>query len=671
MHNPTLWIALLLLAALWMVALPVTSARADDMAVVRDRLIAAMVPASPDAKARAIKAATARAESQQADGTWKDVGYDDARRSGWRTSDHLTHARTMAIGHRLSGDAELRDKTLKAFAWWLANDPKNSNWWHNEIGVPRLIGETALLLGDALPADVLPGIVRILRRNDWAQHTGQNLVWGCGIQVLRGLLESDQTAVAEAFSRMHTEVRVGEPQGEGIMPDRSFHQHGSLLYSGGYGRAFTSDVGQFIAVGWGTAFAAPAEPLNVFLSYLLDGQQWMIRGVAMDHSVDGREIVRPRRSSRSHPSPTLSRFGGLATELAALGAPRTDELRTFADRLAGKGEPLVGNRTFWCSDYVVHHRPDFFMSIRMFSSRTINAELVNDEGKRMRHVANGCTMLYRRGNEYEGIFPAWDWNRVPGTTAAAIDFAKNAKPRVATTANFVGAVSNGRFGAAAQEIDHDELSARKFWLMFDDGFAALGAGISSTADGTVTTSVNQCRLVGDLQRSETNVTHDGFTYVFPEGQEHQLRQGAQSGRWSDIGADVAAKPVTMDVFNLSIDHGVRPTDASYAYSVFTGADRSTEVVVLSNTPELQAVTHRRDRVTAAAFWKAGRFAVGGRTVEVDQPCLVLIEKQEQGGDSISVSNPRNTELTVTVTIDGTPHRFELPDGPMAGSSVTR
>ena len=31
---------------------------------------------------------------------------------------------------------------------------------------------------------------------------------------------------------MYEEVRVEKPEGEGIMPDASFHQHGSQLYSG-------------------------------------------------------------------------------------------------------------------------------------------------------------------------------------------------------------------------------------------------------------------------------------------------------------------------------------------------------------------------------------------------------------------------------------------------------
>ena len=32
---------------------------------------------------------------------------------------------------------------------------------------------------------------------------------------------------------------------------------------------------------------------------------------------------------------------------------------------------------------------------------------------------DGCTFVYRSGDEYRDIFPVWDWSKVPGTTADA------------------------------------------------------------------------------------------------------------------------------------------------------------------------------------------------------------------------------------------------------------
>ena len=141
--------------------------------------------------------------------------------------------------------------------WWITNDPHNPNWWHNEIGVPQLLGETAMLMGNDLPDDLRAGTIKIMKRSVWTKWTGQNLVWGCGNQVIRGILEKDEKTVADAYTRMYQEIRVEKPEGEGIMPDASFHQHGPQFYSGGYGLAFANDVGRFVAYAWGTKYQIP------------------------------------------------------------------------------------------------------------------------------------------------------------------------------------------------------------------------------------------------------------------------------------------------------------------------------------------------------------------------------------------------------------------------------
>src|SRR5262249_23147871 len=133
-----------------------------------------------------------------------------------------------------------------------------------EIGVPQLLGEIGLIMGKDLPDEQRQQIIEIMKRSKWTKWTGQNLVWGCGNQVMRGILENDEKTVAAAFARMWEEVRVEKPQGEGIMPDASFHQHGSQFYSGGYGLAFANDVGRFVGYSWGTRFAIPRQQMEIY-----------------------------------------------------------------------------------------------------------------------------------------------------------------------------------------------------------------------------------------------------------------------------------------------------------------------------------------------------------------------------------------------------------------------
>ncbi len=647
------------------------------MGTVRDRFVKAVLPPTGESAQALANSAHAIADSIQPDGSWKDVAYADQARSNWLVDKHLNNLLTIAKANAQTPDPKLRQAIISGIGWWLKNDPHNPNWWHNEIGVPELLGEAAMLLGDDLPDDQRAGVIKIMNRSVWTKWTGQNLVWGCGNQVIRGILERDAKTVSDAYARMYEEIRVEKPQGEGIMPDASFHQHGSQFYSGGYGLAFANDVGRFVAYSWGTTFQIPRAKMEIYARFMLDGEQWMIRGGTFDYSATGREITRkgktavPRNWLTGPVTPPGAAYGlgNTVATLAKLDVPRRDEFANFAGLLTGQNgaAPLSGNRYYWCSDYMSHQRPQFFTSVRMFSSRLFNTELVNDEGKKSHHLADGCTMIYARGDEYADIFPVWDWNKIPGTTAEQMDLALDkGGNHMKAKSDFVGGVSDGTYGLCVQDLAHGKLSAHKFWMMFDDGFAALGAGINCDSRNPVVTSINQCLLHGDVSNHDQTVSHDGFTYVIPAPQKILLATGPQTGKWSDLGTG-PAEPVTMDVFNLSIDHGAHPRDASYNYFVFAGEDHSADVEVVSNTPDLQAVNHHKQKLLGAAFWKAGKLIAGDRTVEVDQPCLVMISPMR-----VCVSNPRNTEMRVNVTLDdGAPMVFDLPGGEMAGSTVVK
>src|SRR5439155_8833308 len=219
-----------------------------------------VLPQDPGAVQTLTRAAARHAATLREDGTWADIDYADQASAEWNTRDHLKRIEVMARAHRLSPDRSLPAKIYAALDYWLAQDFKNPNWWHNEIGTPQIIGTIDLLLGPDLSAAQKEKSLEILRRSDWTKWTGQNLVWGVNNQIMRGLLENDADTVAAAYARLYEEVRISKD--EGIQPDFSFHQHGPQLYSGGYGLNFAQDVPRLVGFSWGTRWQISDEKMR-------------------------------------------------------------------------------------------------------------------------------------------------------------------------------------------------------------------------------------------------------------------------------------------------------------------------------------------------------------------------------------------------------------------------
>ena len=234
---------------------------AEDMALVRQRLRSALFTRA-DAKTTA--AAQKWLAALQPDGSFADQDYKDTDRERWKAVKHLPRLLTIAQayyspGSPLAAQAGVKEKLVAGLAYSLKADPQNANWWHNEIGVPKQVGSLLILMGSDAPHDVQDQGVALMKRSSTAKMTGQNLVWTAQITIMRGCLSNDPALVGAMYDRMWQEVRYAGANEEGIQRDASFHQHGALLYSGGYGAGFTSDVARFQDYARGTRWRCRAK----------------------------------------------------------------------------------------------------------------------------------------------------------------------------------------------------------------------------------------------------------------------------------------------------------------------------------------------------------------------------------------------------------------------------
>ncbi len=372
--------------------------------------------------------------------------------------------------------------------------------------------------------------------------------------------------------------------------------------------------------------------------------------------------------------------------------------------IEGTGKPysFLGNRYFWNSDFMTHQREAYYISVKMVSSRTVGTETIHAENMKGCYLPFGATWILRRGDEYKDILPVLDWGRLPGVTSPHM----TTPPvrNVMQPESFVGGVSDGVYGAAALVFEETEplpltprlnvsTWGRKAWFFFDREVVALGAGINSSRDEPVGTTLNQTGLHGPVlidghaaEPGEASVQpsswvlHDEIGYTLLGPAAATLKIGPQAGDSRFGGRGRSNTPATTSVFTLWIDHGVRPRDAQYAYAILPGinAEQLVEwqehppVRVIANTTEQQAVINDQIGVAEIVFYRPGNVALAaGATVKVDHPCLVLLTKR---GNStrIAVSSPGGEFFTVHVTINTSQKEqsatFELPSGDMAGKS---
>ncbi|MBI1338023.1 MAG: hypothetical protein GC164_13835 [Phycisphaera sp.] len=656
-------------------------AQATDIETIRARYVASLI------KTQKTDQINSYLRGLREDGSWPDIDYKDKDHANWDLYKHVRRLLSMAQAYRqpdgeLRGNAELRAAIVRGLEHWVAKGYTNGNWFSNVIAVPRPVAETLLLMGDDLPKDLVEETTRkVVSKAKGGGLTGQNTVWVAEITFVRGLYEGDQGTLMRARKAILGQVRVTTR--EGVQPDWSYHLHGPQQQWGSYGGAFASSVIEWCELMRGTSLAIDGEELEFLRNYLLEGPTWITWRGRLDLSGCGRRLDEDCQLGKGHA--VLRRLRQMCEIDEAHRA--TYEAR-LADNEADSANTLVGNKHFWRSDMTVHRQPDWYASVKMSSNRVRGTESINGVNLQGLHLGDGALYVHRTGDEYRNILPVWDWHRLPGTTCDQsiknlIPSKNNDRPPV----DFVGGVSDGATGVAAFDFRRDALSARKAWFFESDRIVCLGTDITATDGGPILTSVQQSLLQGPVVGPDGEippgtreikagawVLHAGIGYQILDAAKPVLQISQQSGAWQNLTQEVRNdKPLTMDVFSLWLDHGVKPAGQTYAYVMFpaaTAADMprmcsESGVSILSNTPDLQAISIGDGDQVRAVFYRPGVLDIGnGRTLETDAPCLVTLDRKK-----LFVAEPTHKLKALQITINGRAVPVTLPTEGDAGRSV--
>lgn len=684
-------------------------------------------------------------ESIREDGTWPGIDYKDVSRTGFEHRYHYTNMVSLAKAYRTPSSTFHKKKKVKkcletALTHWAENNYICDNWWYNQIGTPNALVTVMLLMGTEFDQELVSQIQPMIKRahiDAPGARPGGDRIKIASIEARNMLF----LGKAEAFDRIvrviEGEIKfsdwVGAPYGygfrhiptgfsnrkmggRGIMHDYSFHHrvdgvNNTLSYGLGYAAAFA----EWAVYTQGTSFSFSEEKLQHLIDYFLDGIcKTAVFGKYPDAGAKNRSISRIG---------ALKPYGAsLAEELLLTSNYRKEELQEIVNIRKHGAQPTRSHATwYWHTEHFTCQRPDWFASVRMYSTRTHNMEQpYNSEGLLNHHRGDGANHISRTGDEYLDIWPVYDYQKIPGATILQKpELPSHREIQQLGLTNFVGAATDGRYGTVAFDFrsPHDPLIARKSWFFFEDEYVCLGAGISSkNRELPVFTTLNQCHLRDEVRLSSDGnisilktgehvqekvdwVYHDHMAYLFPQPRTVHLKNSSASGSWWRINkqTDSPKDELNLDVFSLWLDHGVRPSEANYAYIVKPSttleelqAEASSQIRILSNTPELQAAFNAELNMIQAVFYQTGSLQIPeGLNLEAHTPGIVLLHRLPNNHIQLTVSDPNRElgrimlSLNLRVAASGekgtsrwdeakqlSEIMIDLPKGQYAGSSVT-
>ena len=599
--------------------------------------------------------------------------------------------RAMALGFSVRGssletNAGLGSAVRSGIDWMYTNyyndhvTNEYDNWFDWEIGTPLHLNDITVLMYSTLTTAQVSNYMNAVNGfTPIPNLTGANEVWKSSVVAVRGAIVKSSAKLAsgrQALSDVFPYVNAGD----GFYSDGSFVFHTVHPYNGGYGAELIGTLGplkQWLA-GSSWEVNDPAQT-NVFRWIYDSFQPFIYRGARMqmvsgryysragdDHFAGHDVIASILRIAQYAPASDAAYFKSMVKSWIL-----TD---TFRDFIATQPPPYnvwaqavlndasvvpqaewVGHLQFPHMDRAVHLRPGWGFGLAMSSSRIGNYESIRGENLHGWYTGEGMTFLYGNDlNHYaDGFWQTIDPYRLPGITIDTHSRTNGSGESYLSPNNWTGGASIlGLYGISGMHLNawNSTLSARKSWFMFDNEIVCLGAGISSTDNRTIETTVENHRLSGygnnlftvngvarpsNVGWAETlantswthlagNVPGADLGLFFPQPVTLNALREARAGSLSDLNSTYGStNRLSRNFLTLWLDHGASPSGAAFSYVLLPNrtADQvasyaaSPEIVIVENTTRAQAVKETTLGITAVNFWRDGSNKVAGVTAD--------------------------------------------------------
>lgn len=516
-----------------------------------------------------------------------------------------------------------------------ANKKKAMNWWDYEIGSPKALTNTLILMDDHFTNEekkiYTAPIQKYVPKNDEIlasvskseKATGGNLVDISKVKLLESIINEDDSKMKSAidsFKNVFTYVQesASGKARNGFYTDGSYIDHQNVPYTGAYGVVLLEGISQMLPVVNATSFYLNEDQMKTLDHWIDDAFMPTIhKGEVMDF-VRGRAISREHETSHSTSTTVMKSLLRISTAtknqnvkakyqqyvktsvLSDKSYNQNDQLKSYADiqmmkKLMDDTSINIKNKPQQIKIYdqmkrLVYHNPNlnYTFGLSLTSDKVSRYESINNENLKGWHTGAGMSYLYNDDvTHYRNHYwPTVNMKHLAGTTTLG-DAPTGDKKSKKT---FVGGTSLGdKYASIGMDFENQQqtLSAKKSWFILDDKIVFVGSGINNKAARTTIENrkADGYTLYKDNQTLGKSINEEANS-VFLKAEDQQNNIGyhffkptklnvdkvERTGSWQDINKNQSSKGVKQTYYEVIQSH--TGSNDHYAYVLYPGIDQT-------------------------------------------------------------------------------------------------
>ncbi|HCZ0705206.1 TPA: polysaccharide lyase 8 family protein [Staphylococcus aureus] len=435
----------------------------------------------------------------------------------------------------------------------------NLNWWDYEIGTPRALTNTLILLQEDFTDEekkkytapiktFAPDSDKILSSVGKSEPAkGGNLVDISKVKLLESIIEEDKDMMKKSIDSFNTVFTYAQnsatgKERNGFYKDGSYIDHQDVPYTGAYGVVLLEGISQMMPMIKETPFNDSNQNDTTLKSWIDDGFMPLIyKGEMMDLS-RGRAISRENETSHSASATVMKSLLRLSDTMdkstkakykkivktsveSDSSYKQTDYLSSYSD--ISKMKSLMEDSTISTNgltqqlkiyndmDRVTYHNKglDFAFGLSMTSKNIARYESINGENLKGWHTGAGMSYLYNSDVKHyrDNFWATADMKRLAGTTTLDNEEPKSTDVKKSSKTFVGGTKFDDQHASIGMDFENQDktLTAKKSYFILNDKIVFLGTGIKSTdsSKNPVTTIENRKANDYKLYKDDTQTTN--------------------------------------------------------------------------------------------------------------------------------------------------------------------